>query len=92
MSDVIYNPPIRITIPTPIAETVRSYRRGIHNRSNAGNHLSIRLSAEEEYVIAQACKVLQMPDRGSYMRWCAVQVAEEIAADHAKWEKVDEVR
>lgn len=89
MSNVVYQPPHRIKIPTPIASIEREYQRGIHNRSNSGYRASIRLSTSEGEALEEACKILQIDDLGTYMRWCAVRSAEEIIFHRKQWEKAD---
>lgn len=85
MSDILYDPPIRLTVPTPVASIIRGYQRGIHNRSNSGCRASIRLTTDEDASINEACKIMDINDYSVFMRWCAVQCAEEIVADYASW-------
>ena len=87
MSDILYDPPRRLTVPTPVASIIRDYRRGILNRSNSGVRASIRLSVEEGDAIKQACDILGIDEYSVFMRWCATQSADKIIADYKSWEE-----
>ena len=87
MSDILYDPPRRLTVPTPVASIIRDYRRGILNRSNSGFRASIRLSVEEDNAIKHACDILGIDEYSVFMRWCATQCAEKLVTDYKSWEE-----
>lgn len=90
--DILYKPPIRLTVPTPVVPVVGEYTTGIFNRSNGGRSTSIRIAKWERDLINKATAVIGMDNFSLFVRWCAIQCAEEILADYKNWEEQNATR
>lgn len=68
---MVYEPPVKITIPTP---SFIPHGRGINSTGKRGGNLRIRCT-NKEYDMIQAEAVELGLSLANFCRWCAIQVS-----------------
>jgi len=80
MADSVKQIPTHVTIPTPMYTPLpRGVNRGPHALGPLGANVRVRISKMDYDLIVSLAEQLNMKP-ASFVRWCAVEVSQSLAA------------